>query len=449
MIQNNMAIIGRLSNVRPIAGADKIVAADVCVDGVPIATVVVGVGSQNDDRIAYFDSNLKLSDAMIAENEDLKTYLAKGNRVRCIKLRGQISNGLVVELEKLRFACDLSTKEDGFAFTDIGGVHICEKYIPPIQCSQQQPGKKGRRGKVEPRMIAEQFSFHIDTSHLARNAHKLRPEMDVVITRKMHGTSAICGCNLVKAPVTAADQVVRVFKTKWLSTICDAELWKSAIKKPWKLFNRMVCTFKESWQPTCYDYIYASRTTVKNGLATGFYGTDLWSVVCKELFTGKLHQGETVYFEIVGYIPKTSTQIQKGYRYGCEPGQYKAFVYRITYTGPDGNIYELPFDQMALRCEEIGVPTVPVLYRGPLSGINQATNGESWAADTVSQLTAKYLDQTAADCDNNPDEGIVLRVNNVLGIECYKHKSPNFILRESKDKESDDYVDRDSDGDIG
>ena len=67
-----------------------------------------------------------------------------------------------------------------------------------------------------------------------------------------------------------------------------------------------------------YDYLYASRTFIKNDLlnGTGFYSVNVWQHAGEKNFLGKLHNGETVYFEIVGYLPDTQTFIQKPFDYG-------------------------------------------------------------------------------------------------------------------------------------
>jgi hypothetical protein len=48
-----------------------------------------------------------------------------------------------------------------------------------------------------------------------------------------------------------------------------------------------------------YDYIWASRTIVKNGQVEkgnlGFYKEDLWTIVGEQYFKNRLYKGETIY----------------------------------------------------------------------------------------------------------------------------------------------------------
>jgi hypothetical protein len=100
VIANNTAFVAVLKNIRPIEGADRIVRADVTLNGVTITQVVVGKDTQENTFVVYFDSNLALSDRFVFDYPELATYLAKGNRVRVVKLKGVISNGLAVEISK-------------------------------------------------------------------------------------------------------------------------------------------------------------------------------------------------------------------------------------------------------------------------------------------------------------------------------------------------------------
>jgi hypothetical protein len=67
--------------------------------------------------------------------KSISTYLAKGNRVRVIKLRGVISNGLVIELEKLNKILDYSIVSESESFTEWGKMKICHKWLPPSRNS--------------------------------------------------------------------------------------------------------------------------------------------------------------------------------------------------------------------------------------------------------------------------------------------------------------------------
>ena len=408
-MENNQAFVAYLENIQAIPGADKIVQADVMLQGIKITQVVVGVDTKPHTKIVYFDSNMCLSQKVLEDYPDLNTYLAKNGRVRVIKLRGIISNGLAVEVEKFsRYTTDKDTEGLPMlpdSFTSLGGTEICHKYQPPVK-QVSVPGKKGRKVKKTSRLIPDQFHFHIDTDQLLRNTHKLHPEQIISISRKIHGTSAICSNALVKRKLSIIEKIAKILGIR----VKDTE----------------------------YDYLYASRTRVKNDATTpGFYKEDIWSEAGKKFFLTKLHQGETVYYEIVGFLPSGGA-IQKGYRYGCNPGTYKIAVYRITMTAPDGTVVEYSWQAMKQRCEELQVPMVEEYYYGKALDFPLYSNPEpeNWVSSFIFDLKQNYLEKKAEDCDNNPDEGIVIRIEG-LNIEAYKLKSEAFLLRESKANEEE------------
>lgn len=196
---------------------------------------------------------------------------------------------------------------------------------------------------------------------------------------------------------------------------------------------------------TEYDYLYASRTVIKNDATnTGFYGIDLWSKIGKDNFYNKLKKGETLYYEIVGYIPDTGTYIQKGYDYGCKTGEYKIAVYRITQTNDDGEVFEYSWQSMKERCKELNVPTVQEFYYGKLSDMYKDIDytDRDWRTIFVERLKKDFLEK---DCMDNlgkkvPDEGIVLRIE-AKDITVFKLKSERFYLHESTAKEDENNVD--------
>ncbi len=413
-MENNTAIVAILKNIQKIEGADRIVCAEVHMNGIKQTQVVVGIDTQENTKIVYFDSNLALSDQLIKDYPELATYLAKGNRVRTIKLKGIISNGLAVELSKFYKydKTDALKFCEGYSFTSLGTTEICKKWAPPVKVAVTST-KKGRKGKVISRIIPGQFNFHIDTEQLLRNIHKIKPDSIISISRKIHGTSAIVSHALVKRPLNIVE----------------------------KFLQRIGIKIND----TMYDYLYSSRTVVKNGAqSTGFYFVDIWSKAGEDNFKGKLHQGESVYYEIVGYLPNTQSFIQKNYAYGCKPGEYKIAVYRITKTGLDGNVVEYSWQAMKQRCQELNVPMVEEYYFGLANNkwvIDQNFTEEIWRQEFIRALQHQYLEKSCFDCFDVkgkaiPDEGIVIRVEG-LGIEVYKLKSEAFLLRENQMKDEE------------
>lgn len=405
-MDNNTAFRATLGNITKIEGADKIVQASVMLSGLPITQVVVGVDTKEGTEIVYFDSNMCLSDAFLADNPEMKNYLAKGNRVRCIKLKGVISNGLAVDIGKFsKYSKDIPS-----SFTSLGSTEICRKWLPEAVNVQPRGNKisKTKNAKKPSRIIPELFHFHIDTQQLMRNLHKINPSDVISISRKIHGTSAICGYLPVKRNLSFIEKIASKFGVEVVKTK--------------------------------YDYVYASRTVIKNSDEDAVH-TDLWSTVGSTLFAGKLNRGEAVYYEIVGYMPGTSTFIQKNYDYGCKPGEYKVAIYRITQTNEDGVVFEYGWAAMKERCTELNVPMVEEYYFGKaydhfLLGTD-SDDLAAWRVGFVQELRQMYLEKDARDnlCKKVPDEGIVLRVE-AKDITVFKLKSERFFLNESSSKDA-------------
>jgi len=411
-MENNEAIVVTIKNITPIPNKQRIVQADVYLYEIKLTQVVVGIETKEDSHVVYVDSNMALSDKLLEDYPDLGKYLGKGNRVKAVKLGDVISNGFCIEIEK--FLKYFNSKEEmdktfihGYSFTSINGIEICHKYIPKINVSsiQTNNNKKKNKGKVISRMIPNQFNFHFDTKSLLKNAHIIQPEDIITISDKWHGTSAIISKCLVKKKLNLKNKIAKLLGVNIITTE--------------------------------YDYIYASRRVVKNGNLkpeNHYYNEDIWKKA-SDRFRGKLNNGESIYFEIVGYL-ENNKFIQKNYDYGCTPGNHKIVVYRITHTGTDGVIYEYPWGAMKQRCIELGVDTVREFYYGKAKDLYPELHTDvHWNENFINNLRRDYLEVTCDICTTGvPREGIVLRIEG-KEIKVFKLKSNKFLLHDSKSKD--------------
>jgi hypothetical protein len=435
-MNNNTAFVSKIGNFKSIEGADKIIQASVILNNVPITQVVVGKDDyKENDLVVYFDSNLCIDQIVVdaidkqSQNygkddfQSLSRYFAKGNRVKTVKLRGCISDGLVLPIEKF-FVFFKNDKDatrtliEGYDFNDIYGAHICHKYVPSVRQQQVAGNKNRKKKKLISRVIPEMFNFHCDTAQILKNISVLGPNRVASLSRKIHGTSFICSNTKVLKKLSFVEKILKKLNV----SIVDKET----------------------------DYLYSSRTVIKNDLlnGTGFYSVNVWQDAGEKFFKGKLHNGETIYGEIVGYLPGTQTFIQKPFDYGCNEGEYKIAVYRITLTSDDGTVAEYSWNAMKERCSELNVPMVEEYFYGRLGDMYpDIVQDENWATNFVQRLQDVYLEKDCPLCKNKvPDEGIVIRFD-ALKIEPYKLKSKRFILKESELKEKDDFTDIESCGD--
>ena len=70
-MENNEMIVVSLKDIKPIPKKDKIVTANVYLNGIVLTQVIVSIDTKEDTLIGYCDSNLALSDKLIADYPEL------------------------------------------------------------------------------------------------------------------------------------------------------------------------------------------------------------------------------------------------------------------------------------------------------------------------------------------------------------------------------------------
>ena len=117
--------------------------------------------------------------------------------------------------------------------------------------------------------------------------------------------------------------------------------------------------------------------------------------------------------------------------------QSDLYVYRMTMTNEDGDVVEYTPDFMRYRCEQMGIKTVPLFWKGFIP-----ENPGSYDDPTI---TAGEWIKNKAELDfDGPDpigkthirEGVVVRIINRPKFTAYKHKNLNFKILEGIVKES-------------
>ena len=352
--------------------------------------------------------------------------------VTAIKLRGEKSDGLFLPLSCLDYCFEdgaAAHLKIGDTIDVVNGHDICTKYIPRGSKRVGRPtdGNRTRKKRVP---LAPLFVEHADTEQLAYNLGAFRSGDEVEITLKMHGTSQRTGF----LPVFSGYR-----RTFW-----D------------KLFRR-------DGEPIyTYGLVTGTRRTVINGEDGGYYGSNAFRMPHSELFRGKLWKGETVYYEVVGFTdtgtpimaecgnkklndkefvkqygektifsygchPMGWTNEHDGYNLGrCEP-QSDIYVYRMTMTNEDGNVVEYTPDFMRYRCEQMGVKTVPVMWKGiipenPASADDPTIEPGEW----IKNVAERFYDGPDPIGKTHIREGVVVRILNKPKFCAYKHKNWYF-----------------------
>lgn len=417
---NYLAKVVRMKNPKKHPNADRLQIWDV--GGYEIIT---DMSTKEGDIRVYFPLECQIdqkilskmnlfSDKTLNEDQTVAGYVHKSGRVRAVKLRDIMSEGMVLPYSEIMNTLGISyldIVEEAHQFINqefdtIDGVQICKKYVPVVNEVRSGGGTGVKKGpKVKDLIVANQFNFHYDTSKLQDNIWKFNDEEDViVITDKWHGTSAIFSNLLTKRKLSFWQKIKRFFG----ANIITAE----------------------------YSRLYASRSVIKsienkyNVPDGGYYNADIWGKVFNEI-KGKLFPGYTIYGEIVGYVGQS--MIQKGYDYGCKPGEHKFVVYRITEQSvmTDNKIYEYSWMEIQDFCREHGLETVKEFYFGTIKHWMEKNMlaGESFL-DTLKRV---YLERQDSWCNTKvPAEGICIRNESGNKI-AYKLKSKLFLERETKE----------------
>ena len=453
--------ITRLKNVRKHSNADRLQLGD-CFGN----TVIVSLDYQENQLGVYFPVDGQLSPEYCAANDLVRRKDENGNpcggyldpdkrNIKAMKLRGEKSDGLFMPLTSLADFTTISDLKEGDTITILNGVEICKKYIPKRKEGHWHGGSKGHKTKAN---FAPTFAQHVDTDQLAYHLNDFHAGDVVELTLKMHGTSGRTGYL----------PLIRQKKAKWYH----------------KLLKKHPGTYTE------YGYVTGTRRVVLDDTHDGgYYDDNSFRLRMAEKFEGKLRKGETVYYEIVGFVNETTPimasvknskikdkEFSKQYgeetvfSYGCSPtGEWEEtscppdvlyvlpgfegtseiyppkcdiYVYRMTMSNDEGDTVEMSPEQMRLRCDQMGVKYVPVFekFMIPDMGVDVDNDG---TADVQIVSPGEYVLRKVEQYFDGPDpigkthirEGVVARIVNRPTISLYKHKGFQFKLLEGLIKE--------------
>lgn len=382
-------------------------------------------------RVVYFPTDGQLNEEFARENNLLRIKDESGNNVggyldpakrniKALKLRGEQSDGLVLPIEVLSKYTDITQLKDGDAITVLNGVEICKKYIPKAPHRRNpNPNSKSKKSKkrVSEKISYPYFAEHVDTAQLAYNLHAFRPGDTCYITLKMHGTSA------------RTSNAIEV-----------------TTKKMPRFLRKLGLHDKESKR---YKIISGSRRCVLKSYDGGYYGSNAFREKYHKLFAEKLPKGMEVFYEIVGYVHddtpimgrcKNSLVQDKEFRkqygdvttfsYGCDIGENECYVYRMTMTNEDGYKVELPWEQVEVECDKMGVKCVPTFEKFTFT-----------TTDDLMQRVEQYYEGPDPIGRTHIREGVVVRIDNRPSFTAYKHKGFHFKCLESIVKDTSDAPD--------
>lgn len=296
-------------------------------------TVVVRKGEHKlEDLVVYVPVDSILPQEL--ENQifppDSKIKL-RNSRVRSIKLRGQISQGMIMSTEDANLP-----NAEFLEGTDVSGILGITKYEPPVnELPWHMQVKSKKKGNPE-------FKKYTDIENFKYYDRLFQEYEPVYISEKLHGTS---------------------FRAGWFPMQKDS-IWKKI---------KDYFGFLPKW-----EFCWGSRTVqIQVKGSHGGYHDETQGVNFDDVYTemvqkynlkNKIPIGYAIYGEIVG------DGIQKGYTYGCGSGEHKLYLYDImnTTTGLYLDFYkdtyegqETPDQFFPVMCYAMGIERVPELYTGP------------------------------------------------------------------------------------
>ena len=455
--------ITTLKNVHKHSNADRLQIGE-CFGN----SVIVSLDYIEGQLGVYFPVDGQLSEEFCKVNDLVRRKDENGNtcggyldpekrNIKALKLRGEKSDGLFLPLTCLADFCKISDLREGDAISVLNGKEICKKYIPKRNHASSTYHGGSKRAKAN---FAPTFYEHIDTAQLAYNLGEFKTGDIVELTLKMHGTSGRTG-------------YLPLHRRK------KQTLWDKIRRRPGKEYVE-------------YGYVTGTRHVVLDDRHDGgFYSDNQFRQEMAKKFEGKLHKGEVVYYEIVGFVNEDTPimasvknskikdkEFTKQYgeetvfSYGCDPlggwgtvsaapdvpgvcysssmdmypPKCEVYVYRMTQVNEDGDVVEMSPDQMRLRCEQMGVKYVPVFERFIIPEYTEkhsvafaAYGGEDWVyTERIPVNPGEYVLRKVEEYFDGPDpigkthirEGVVARIVNRPNIAVYKHKNFNFKVLE-------------------
>lgn len=407
-------LVTRLENCRKDPNSDRLYLAECVREG-----VIVGPDMKDGELVLYLPTDGQIERwfgnefSLFRKNEDGTAqggYIEDNGHVRAIKLRGNQSSGVVISYTRIVEKFGEQDWNDGDKVTEINGKEFCSKYIPKKQKGQgSNLPKTSYKGRKAEGIVYPEFSMHADTEQLAYNLNQFREGDLINLSLKMHGTSS------------------RHMKTY-------AELPRGFFRRLFRMKPKQKAV-----------YVCGTRRCVITENSNGFYGTDEFRMKHHKALEPFIEDGMEVFGEIVGWYgpDENSTIMPVGdntklndknfvktfgkrtvFSYGCEIGESKFYVYRIT---SDNGAKEWTPQEISEWCEARGILHVPYIDTFEFTTVD----------DLLGRINTYFEDLRDPVGKTHIKEGVVVRIlNRPTGWKAFKSKTYEFKVLEGLIKET-------------
>ena len=295
----------KVDNIQKHPNADKLSIVQVKGWSVIVGLEQYSVG----DLVVYIPPDSIIPDNLIKKYN--LEYLKKNGRTGTIKLRGYISQGLVIDIP------DGKWKEGD----DVAGFLGITKWEPPQSSYQMAVTKKTSRKRINPL-----FDKYTEIENIKHYPDVFQEGEEVVITEKVHGSNA-----------------------RYANLPMDINERASLIEKLSFWFRKNILRQQNEFVYGSHQVQIAAHSNRKS-----FYGSDVWSEMIDKYNLDKVIPENTiVYGELYGDKIQDLT-------YGLKNGERDLAVFDVKQNGE-----YLDWEDVVKFCHAYGLKYVPQLYVGP------------------------------------------------------------------------------------
>lgn len=347
------------------------------------------------DKVLFIPPDAILPEAY-AESIGVANYLDKGSRVKTIKLRGEVSMGIITAVPAVYAAKPVGT--------DLGEALGITKWKPTLgenrNTSQSKTGKPAKHADTAYR--PPMCWLYPDTANLRHYPNNIPTGEAVVVTEKCHGSN-FCIAKCFNDRTGVAEYIVcsRSHPRKYPVKYVEMDFWDHP-------GDYITAAIKNLWE---------HRRWVKPRMAVpdpaGAAANWWWYVGDKP----EMKKLVDILYNDYPMIPIADRQIIV---YG---EVYGGNVQKLSYGSPEKLCYVvfdilvngkyLPWEEVITHCRACNVPTVPELYSGP------------YDFKTVAALADG---KTVIGKDAHIREGVVVKTQGTASRQSYKYISDSYLL---------------------